>query len=399
MRGLVFYFHAHQPRRIRYYSFFDIGNSNYFNDELNKEILDRVARKCYKPALEMLLDVIYKYDLKFSFSITGTLLEQLELWHPEIIDLWKELFDTGNVEILSEPYYHSIAYLLDKEEFIEQIKLHRKKIKELFGIKTKAFRNFELTYNNDIAKIVYDLGFVVALTEGTEKILGWKSPNYVYKAKDVNLRLLLRNYRLSDDIAFRFANPYWEEYPLTADKYYNWLKATRGDVINIFMDFETIGEHLWPETGIFEFFKKLFEYIHKFEDFETYTVTEAALNFESKDELDVPHLVSWADIERDLSAWLGDSLQHEAFKYLKKLLEKAKKLRNQEILKITRYLTTSDHFYYMSLKYNADGDIHKYFREEAFLTPYDSFISYMNILKDLELRIENLIEDEKMLNK
>jgi len=399
MKAIVFYFHAHQPRRIRYYSFFDIGDPQYFNDPINKKILDRVVNKCYKPALEMLLEAINKYDLKFSFSITGTLIEQLELWHPEILELWKNLIDTGNVEIVSEPYYHSIAYLLDKEEFIEQIKLHRKKIREIFGIKTRSFRNFELTYNNDIGKIAYDLGFSVVLTEGTEKILEWRSPNYVYKAKDINLRLLLRNYRLSDDIAFRFANPYWEGYPLTADKYYSWLKATPGEIINIFMDFETIGEHLWPETGIFEFFKKLFEYIGKFEDFKTYTVSEAALNFEPKGELDIPNLISWADIERDLSAWLGDSLQQEAFRYLQKLLKKVKQIRNLDILKVIRYLTTSDHFYYMSLKYNADGDIHKYFREEAFSTPYDSFISYMNILKDLEIRINNFMKGKKLLNK
>ncbi|MGB9674549.1 MAG: glycoside hydrolase family 57 protein [Nanopusillaceae archaeon] len=391
MVNLVFYFHAHQPRRIRYYSFFDIGSKNYFNDELNKRILDRVVMKSYKPALEMFYDAITKYDLKFSFSISGTLIEQLEQYHPEIIDLWRELINTGNVEIVSETYYHSVAYLIDKEEFIEQIKLHRKKIKEVFGYKTRSFRNFELVFNNDIGKIVYSLGFVCALTEGTEKILGWRSPNYLYKLKHNNLRLLLRNYKLSDDIAFRFTNREWSEYPLTADKYYLWLKNTPGDVINIFMDFETIGEHIWKESGIFEFWKKLLEYIGKEKYFDTMTVSEAAENLEVKGELDIKELISWADIERDLSAWLGDSIQREALNYLKELYKKNK--NNKEILNILRYLSTSDNFYYMSLKYNADGDVHKYFREEAFASPYDSFISYMNILRDIELSyqtIENL---------
>ena len=394
MPGIVFYFHAHQPRRIRYYSFFDIGSKNYFNDEVNKKILDRVVNKCYKPALEMIYDAITKYDLKFSFSISGTLIEQLELYHPEILDLWKKLVDTGNVEIVAETYYHSVAYLIDKEEFINQIKLHKRKIREVFGYKARSFRNFELVFNNDIGNIVYSLGFEAALTEGTEKILGWRSPNYVYKLKGTNLRLLLRNYRLSDDIAFRFTNKNWPEYPLTADKYYLWLKNTPGDIINIFMDFETIGEHIWKEAGIFEFWNKLFEYIGKEKYFDTYTIIEAANNFEVKDELSIEELISWADIERDLSAWLGDGIQREALNYLKELYQRNKD--NEEILKILRYLSTSDNFYYMSLKYNADGDVHKYFREEAFATPYDAFISYMNILRDIDLSSQTIENIQKL---
>jgi len=397
MTGIVFYFHAHQPRRIRYFSFFDIGNSsnNYFNDEVNKRILDRVVNKCYRPALQMILNAVYDYDLKFSFSITGTLIEQLEIWHPEIIDLWKELIDTGNVEILGEPYYHSVAYLIDKEEFKEQIKMHIEKIKKTFNYTPKAFRNFELAYNNEIGEIAYSLGFHTALIEGTEKVLKWRSPNYVYKAKGINLRLLPRNYRLSDDIAFRFGNPYWEHHPLTAEKYFNWLLRTPGDLINIFMDFETIGEHLWPESGIFEFFKHLFKLIGKSDEFETYTVSEAAYNFYPADELDISDIISWADLERDLSAWVGDNIQNEAFEYLRDLFRIAKESKNYEILKILRYLSTSDNLYYMSLKYSSDGDIHKYFREEAFATPYDAFLSFMNILRDIEMKLS----EEKVINK
>ncbi|MEM1895671.1 MAG: glycoside hydrolase family 57 protein [Nanopusillaceae archaeon] len=388
MTGLVFYFHAHQPRRIKYFSFFDILKSdNYFNDEINKKILDRVVNKCYKPALQMILDAVHEYNLKFSFSITGTLIEQLESWHPEVLDLWRELIDTGNVEILGETYYHSVSYLIDKEEFKEQIKLHVNKIREIFGYSPKAFRNFELVYNNEIGEIAYSLGFHTVLIEGTEKILKWRSPNYVYKAKGINLRLLPRNYRLSDDIAFRFGNPYWEHYPLTAEKYFNWLLQTPGDIINIFMDFETIGEHIWPESGIFEFFKKLFKLVGESDYFETYTVSEAAYKFPPVGELDIPEIISWADIERDLSAWLGDSIQNEALNYLKDLFEIAKSQNNKEVLKILRYLSTSDNLYYMSLKYDADGDVHKYFREEAFETPYDAYISFMNILRDIESRL------------
>ena len=389
MTGIVFYFHAHQPRRIRYYSFFDIGSKDYFNDDLNKRILDRVVYKCYKPALEIIYDNITKYDIKVSFSISGTLIEQLELYHPEILELWKKLVDTGNVEIVSETYYHSLAYLIDKDEFINQIKLHKKKIKEIFNYKSRSFRNFELVFNNEIGEIVYSLGYKVALTEGAEKILGNRSQNYVYKLKINNLRLLLRNYRLSDDIGFRFTNKNWPEYPLTADKYYLWLKSTPGDIINIFMDFETIGEHIWREAGIFEFWNKLFEYVGKEKYFETYNITEAAEELNYKDELNIPELISWADIERDLSAWIGDSIQKEALDYLRELYRKYK--NDEKTLNTLRYLSTSDNFYYMSLKYNSDGDVHKYFREEAFTTPYDSFISYMNILKDIELNqaIEN----------
>jgi len=389
MTGIVFYFHAHQPRRIRYYSFFDIGSKDYFNDDLNKRILDRVVYKCYKPALEIIYDNITKYDIKVSFSISGTLIEQLELYHPEILELWKKLVDTGNVEIVSETYYHSLAYLIDKDEFINQIKLHKKKIKEIFNYKSRSFRNFELVFNNEIGEIVYSLGYKVALTEGAEKILGNRSQNYVYKLKINNLRLLLRNYRLSDDIGFRFTNKNWPEYPLTADKYYLWLRSTPGDIINIFMDFETIGEHIWREAGIFEFWNKLFEYVGKEKYFETYNITEAAEELNYKDELNIPELISWADIERDLSAWIGDSIQKEALDYLRELYRKYK--NDEKTLNTLRYLSTSDNFYYMSLKYNSDGDVHKYFREEAFTTPYDSFISYMNILKDIELNqaIEN----------
>ncbi len=402
MKSIVFYFHAHQPRRIKYFSFFNIGLSkDYFNDELNKRILDRVVAKSYIPALKMFLDAVHKYDFKFSFSITGTLIEQLELWHPEVIDLWKELVDTGNVEIVSEPYYHSLSIFIDEKEFREQVRIHLKKIKEIFGIRPKSFRNFELSYSNDIGRIVDDMGFKVALAEGTEKILGWRSPNYVYRAKNLKLRLMLRNYRLSDDIAFRFANPYWEEYPLTAEKFYSWLKASPGETINLFMDFETIGEHIWPEAGIFDFYNKLFELIGNDEELVPMTIFESAMNHEPKDEIDVPYIISWADLERDLSAWLGDEIQQEAFRYLKEIYEKISSLPEnirEEALKLWRYLSTSDHLYYMSLKYNSDGDIHNYFREEAFYSPYDAFISFLNILRDIELSFKDLLENPANLS-
>jgi len=394
MVSVVFYFHAHQPFRVKKYRIFDIGVSrDYFDDDLNKRILGRVVRKCYRPMNKLLLELIKDYNLKVSFSISGVLIEQLELWYPDVLDLFGELVDTGNVELLAETYYHSLASIFSEREFKEQVRKHVKKLREVFNYKPRAFRNTELVYSNEIAKNVRKLGFKVMLTEGTEKILGWRSPTYVYKAKGIDLKLLLRHYKLSDDIAFRFSNPNWEEFPLTAEKYATWISSHNGNgyVVNIFMDYETFGEHQWPETGIFEFFRNLPKEILKHPDNDFATVSEAASRYEAVDEIDVPYIISWADLERDLSAWLGDSLQHEAAKNLYEI-EKAvkryyKKCGDEQILEAWRKLTTADHLYYMSLKYDADGDIHKYFRDQAFPTPFDAFVAFMNILHDLKMRV------------
>ncbi len=395
MVTVVFYFHAHQPRRITNFTFFDIGSGkDYFADDLNRAILARVAAKCYRPANELMLHLIEEYDFKVSYSITGVLIEQLRAWFPDVLDSWRELVRTGNVDLVAEPYYHSLAFLYSDDELMEQTRMQEKVLRRTFGRSPRAFRNMELVYSNRIGKLAEHMGYDVVLAEGHEKVLGWRSPTYVYKAKGANVRLLLRHYRLSDDIGFRFHDPNWEGYPLTAEKFAAWVNAHNGNgyVVNLFMDYETLGEHKWSTTGIFEFFKHLPEEILKHPDNGFATVYEAAHMYEPVDELDVPEYVSWADIERDLSAWIGDPLQKSALEYVmeveREVKEVARLARDPTILDTWRKLTTSDNLYFMSLKYSADGDIHAYFRNETFETPYDAYIAFMNIVRDLRMRID-----------
>jgi alpha-amylase len=396
---IMFYFHAHQPFRIRKFRFFDLeawkkdkGNPYlYFDNSLNKKILERVSRKCYLPGNKMILDLINQYGFKAAFSISGVLLEQLELWKPEVIDSFIKLVDTGNVELIADTYYHSLAFFFDKEEFIEQVKEMKEKFWDLFGYRPTTFRNTELSYRNDLAPLVKKLGFKVVLTEGTEKVLGWRSPNYLYKAKGEDIILALKNYRLSDDIAFRFSNPNWEHFPLTADKWADWVSWSDGEVINIAMDYETIGEHQWPETGIFEFFKHLpLELIKRGVEF---TLPREYKLKDVKDELDVPFEISWADW-RGLDAWMSNKMQQHSLKRIYSLRERVKKIKNKTIKHIYRLLQISDHFYYMYTFATAEGDIHNYFREEAFATPYDAYINYNNILTDFELLLEEIEKEE-----
>ena len=317
MVSVCFYLHVHQPIRIKKFSIFDIGSGKgYFDEEKNKFYLDRIARKSYIPTNKILLELIKKYDFKVSFSITGVLLEQLEKYAPEVLKSFQDLVDTGNVELVSETYYHSLAWVFSKDEFRRQVKLQEKKLKELFGQKPKIFRNTELIYNDDMGKVVSDMGYKAVMTEGTEKILEWRSPCYVYEASGSNIKLLLKHYRLSDDIAFRFSTPYWNEYPLTADKYASWINATPGNVINIFMDYETFGEHQWKETGIFEFLKHLPREILKNPNNEFVLPSEVIKKFKPVATISVPFLISWADTERDLSAWIGNEMQRTAAREL-----------------------------------------------------------------------------------
>ncbi len=395
MVSVVFYFHAHQPRRITNFTFFDIGSGKtYFADELNRTILSRVVSKCYLPANELILHLIEEYGFKASYSITGVLIEQLREWFPEVLDSWRELVRTGNVDLVAEPYYHSLAFLFSEDELIEQTRLQERTLRRVFGKKPRAFRNMELVYSNRIGKLAEKMGYHVVLAEGHEKVLGWRSPTYVYKAKGADVRLLLRHYRLSDDIGFRFHDPNWEEYPLTAEKFAAWIDACNGNgyVVNLFMDYETLGEHKWSVTGIFEFFKHLPEKILANPDNDFATVSEAAKRYDPVDELDVPYYYSWADIERDLSAWIGDPLQRSALDFVMELEREVKQVvkltGDKTLLDTWRKLTTSDNLYFMSLKYNADGDIHAYFRNESFETPYDAYISFMNIVHDLRQKLD-----------
>lgn len=382
--------------RAKKYRIFDIGHDGkYFNDESesdlnNKRILEKVARKSYLPANAILLDLLNKYpEFKISFSLSGIFLEQCEKYLPEVIESFRKLVKTGRCEILAETYYHSLAFLHSRSEFRRQVQMHRKKIKQLFGVEPKVFRHTELIYNNDVAYEVEGLGFKAILAEGADHILGWRSPNFLYKPKGTrDIKLLLKNYKLSDDIAFRFSEKSWKEWPLTTPKFAQWVSAINGngEVVNLFMDYETFGEHQWEDTGIFEFLKALPEEILRHPDNGFVTPSEAADLYNHVAELDIPHFVSWADTERDLSAWLSNPMQHDAMQKIYELERVILSLDDPEITDDWRKLQTSDHFYYMCTKWFADGDVHTYF--SPYESPYEAFISYMNVLNDLKLRIE-----------
>jgi alpha-amylase len=387
MPSVCLYFQVHQPRRLRHYTFFDIHHSHAYEDEeKNRSILHKVAEKCYLPANRIMLNLVRRYqgDFRISYSISGTVIDQFEKHGMDVLDGFKRLADTGCVEFLNETYNHSLSFLFSLREFRDQVLLHRKKIMSLFGQSGKTFRHTELIYNNDLAKAVEKMGYQVILAEGADKILGWRSPNYVYQPHECDrLKLLLRNYGLSDDVAFRFSNTKWSEYPLMADKYAHWIHHVRRDgqsVINLFMDYETFGEHQWQETGIFEFIRMLPREIIKHPEFRFQTLSEAAADHEPVARLNVPDFVSWADMDRDLSAWLGNTLQQDAIHTLYSMEPTVRRQKDEDILRTWRMLQTSDHFYYMCTKYFADGDVHKYFN--PYTSPYDAYINYMNILDD-----------------
>jgi len=391
MVSICFYFQVHQPFRMRRYPIFDIGKkSDYFDDHKNIEVLKKVARKCYIPANNLMLDLLDQHpDFRISYSLSGVFMEQCEKWAPEVLESFKKLVATGRVEILSETYHHSLAYLFSKEEFKAQVELHRQKVKELFGVEPRVFRNTELVYNNEIAKFVEDMGFDGIISEGWDPVLGWRSANFVYRPKTTTrIKLLMKNYRLSDDIAFRFSNRGWAEWPLTTDKFCNWVNAYNGsgECINLFMDYETIGEHQWEDTGIFDFLRHLPGELLKHPDNSFKTPSELVDNCEAKDEIDCHHMISWADIERDLSAWLGNRIQQSSASRVYALEKDIKELDDPELLEDWRKLLTSDHLYYMCTKWFNDGDVHKYFN--PYDSPYDSFINFMNVMNDLTIRIK-----------
>ncbi|QOV88508.1 glycoside hydrolase family 57 protein [Humisphaera borealis] len=390
MASVCFYFQVHQPYRLRRYSVFDTDR-HYFDEFKNAELCRKVAHKCYLPANRMLLEAIRQHEGKFrvAFSLSGVVLEQFRQYAPEVLDLFRELSDTGCVEFLSETYYHSLAFLYSREEFRDQVEKHRLLIKELFGQDPRVFRNTELIYNNDLAHFVSHMGYDGILSEGADSVLGYRSPNYVYRPPHApRTKLLLKNYRLSDDIAFRFSNRTWEQWPLTADKFALWVNQINGNghVCNLFMDYETFGEHQWAETGIFDFMRHLPEAILKSSSENSFiTPSQQVDQFEAVGEIDVPHMISWADTERDLSAWLGNAMQSNALHELYKLEGALKEKGDEQLLTDWRRLTTSDHFYYMCTKFWADGDVHKYF--SPYESPYDSYINFMNVLDNVQTRL------------
>lgn len=382
MKNVCLYFQVHQPRRLKQLDIFKKSsdlNDRYFDDELNKQVFDKVSTKCYIPANEIILKNLRENpEFKVSFSLSGSFIEQAEIFKPELIESFREMAETGRVEFLNETYYHSLASLYsDKKEFKRQVLKHAEKIRKTFGVKTKSFRNTELIYNNEIAKEVEKIGYETILTEGKEHVLGWRSPDYVYKAKNSNIKVLFRNYKLSDDVGYRFTAKWWSEYPLTADKYAFWIDNGIGDVANIFIDYESFGEHHWADSGILDFLdhlpKELSKRGIKFE-----TVSEASRH-EIKDEVDVPYLLSWADIERDVSAWLGNRMQRHCFDELQSI-----KTENTEMLDVYGNLQNSDHLYYLCTKSWNDGDVHKYFSPYKDKNPYENFVNYINILRDFK---------------
>ncbi len=398
MVSACLYFQVHQPERIRNYSVFEVGSSSdYFFHQKNREIIERVTKKCYLPTNAILLDLLKRHkEFRIAYSFSGTVLEQLERHSPETIESFQKLADTGRVEILDETYSHSLAFLYSRKEFAEQVKMHGRKIKQLFGQSPKVFRNTELIYNNELALAAEELGYNAVLAEGADHILGWRSPNFVYKPVNSRIKLLLKNYRLSDDIAFRFSNHGWNEWPLTVEKFASWVSAANGNgnCINLFMDYETFGEHQWPSTGIFNFLKALPAEILKNKDNDFKTPSEVAKSYEAVGEIDVPNPVSWADVERDTSAWNGNRMQQAALQKIYEIEDAVKKSRDKKLLEDWRKLQASDHFYYMCTKWFSDGDVHKYFN--PYESPYDAFMAYMNILSDINLRLRKSSKIEVM---
>jgi len=413
MPSICFYFQMHQPRRLRRYSVFDIGE-DYFDRPRNSLLLERITEKCYLPTTRLLLELVEKLhgEFRFAYCITGILLEQLEREAPEVIELLQKLAKTGCVEFLSETYHHSLAFLYSRDEFKAQVQAHQQKIENLFGQSPTVFRNTELTYNNEMAQYIATFGrYHGILAEGADHVLKGRTPNVLYRPKGMPpdhhqpLKLLLKNYRLSDDIAFRFSNTAWTEYPLTARKFAGWIEQinedhrpddsvpiasslSSGQVCNLFMDYETFGEHQWEETGIFDFLRELPEVILNgpptANDFRT--PSQCIQSFDAVDEFDAPHMISWADTERDLSAWIGNAMQSNALHELYKLERPIKESGDDRLLADWRALTASDHFYYMCTKYFADGDVHKYFN--PYESPYDSYINFMNVLDNLRSRVD-----------
>ncbi|HEY5695852.1 MAG TPA: glycoside hydrolase family 57 protein [Candidatus Saccharimonadales bacterium] len=394
-RGITLYLHVHQPQRVRRYTVFDTAERHdYFSehddsDRNNEKILRKVADKSYRPMNALLEKLLAKHpEFKLSLSITGTFIEQAEKWAPDVLDSFKRLVATGRVEIVSETYYHSLAFFYSRDEFERQVAMHREKVKELFGVDTNVFRNTELAYNNELAKWAEDYGFKGILAEGWDPILGWRSPNYVYRPVGTShISLLLKNYRLSDDLAFRFSNKAWEQWPLTADTYNEWANASIADspLINLFMDYETFGEHQWHDTGIFEFFEHFVGNWLSNPQNTFYTVSSAIDATEPSGEIDMPHTVTWADTERDLTAWLGNGMQREALRHLYALEEDILRTGDIELIGDWRNLQTSDHVYYMCTKWFTDGDVHAYF--SPYESPYDAFLYFMNALRDVRYRL------------
>ncbi len=402
MKTICLFFQVHQPFRHRRYHFFDIGSDHYYYDDFtNESIMHKIATKSYLPTNKLLLKLANQLggNFKVSFSITGQALEQFQLYAPEVIESFQKLVKTGCVEFLSETYSHSLSSLKDKTIFEEQIKLHDKKIFELFELQPRVFRNTEMIYSDEIGAHVAEMGYSAMLTEGAKHVLGWKSPNYLYvNAINPRLKVLMRNFKLSDDIAFRFADTNWVDYPLTADKFVAWLENIdpKDEVVNLFLSYEAIGDRQAKETGIFNFLESLLVKIMEHPALKLATPSEMIEELQPISIVNVPTPISWADEERDLTAWLGNGMQKEAFEKLYKLSAQIRKCTDEDLLKDWNYLQVSDHFYYMSTKFFSDGKDHSYFN--PFNTPFEAFVNYMNVLSDFKIRLNSFVPENELEN-
>jgi alpha-amylase len=406
MPSICFYFQVHQPFRLRNYSFFDIGQSYiYEDDKKNEEIMNKVSEKCYLKTNRKMLELIQRHQGKFriSYSISGTAIEQFEKYRPDVLQSFIDLANTGCVEFLSETYSHSLSFIFSKDEFRRQVEKHATVIKKYFNQTPKVFRNTELIFNNELASYIEGMGYEGIVCEGVDRLLGSRTPNYLYNSVNTSkLKLLLKNYRLSDDIAFRFSDRGWKEFPLTVDKYKEWVfkVAGNGETINLFMDYETFGEHQWESTGIFNFLDSLPGEILKHPDFDFKTPSEVIAAYPARDTYDAHNFISWADMERDLSAWLSNSMQNEAMRRIYSIEQDVHAVNDPSILNIWERLQTSDHYYYMCTKFWNDGDVHKYF--SPYDSPYDAYLYFMNVFSDLECRIKEAkkkLKKQKQLSK
>ena len=391
MKKLCFYFQVHQPFRLKDYRFFDISNDDqYFDEKINHDIMRKVAHKCYLPMNQLLLEQIEAHNgnFKVAFSISGVCIEQFELYAQDVLESFKKLAATGCVEFIAETYGHSLSALKSPEEFKAQVAKQVAKVKEHFGQTPTTFRNTELIYNNHIGSLVHKMGYKTMITEGADHVMDWRSPNFIYSHyQHPDMKLLLKNYKLSDDIAFRFSERSWESWPLQAETFAHWVNSTpwNQEIINLFMDYETFGEHQWEESGIFDFMRELPNQIINHSQFDFVTPSEASEQLNPVSDIDIHNTISWADAERDLTAWLGNPIQDDAFDSLYELEELVKKIDDPKIKEDWVKLQTSDHFYYMCTKFWSDGDVHKYFSH--YDSPYDAFLNYMNVLTDFEERV------------
>lgn len=399
------YFHVHQPYRVKRYRVFDIGNDNeYFNDAgesdlNNRKIVEKVANKSYRPMNAVLKQLLNEHqEFKFALSFSGTVLDQFEAYAPDVLESFQELVATGRVEILADTYHHSLAFFYSVPEFERQVAKHAKRVKELFNYTPRVFRNTELSYRNDLAKWCEDHGYLGIMAEGWDPVLGWRSPNYVYQPVGcTRIKVLLKNYKLSDDVAFRFGNRAWESYPLSAETYAQWIHAHHGDghTINLFMDYETFGEHQWEDTGIFNFMRALPHILTEHPDTSFKTPSETVQSYDAVGQIDVPNILTWADTDRDLTAWTGNDIQKDAIRAIYALEKDVLATGDEAIIETWRKLQTSDHFYYMCTKWSEDGDVHAYF--SPYQSPYDAYVAFMNALSDLQLRVQHAVAAKKVI--